>query len=173
MTTQLRENVAAAFEKIIGNEGNVARNLEIHIYNWAIAYAKDHNITRTWSNGHFRSCYTHKAMNILSNLDSASYVGNDHLIVRLKAGTVTIDTISKMTPQEMYPEIWKPHIQALKLKEEKALKPELLPTTTRFTCSRCKQKDCVYHVMQIRSGDEGSTIFVRCNKCQHSWRINS
>jgi transcription elongation factor S-II len=59
------------------------------------------------------------------------------------------------------------------MKEERSLKPETLPSTDRFTCPKCKHRDCVYHIMQIRSGDEGSTIFVMCNKCKHNWRINS
>lgn len=168
----LRENITTRILQTVKNE-ELATSIELGIYNWAIYYAKEHNMNRNWGNPHFRNCYLNKAMNIVNNIDETSYIKNNTLLPKVTAGTVKPEQLPSLLPQQMYPEIWKDHIHNLKLKEEKALKPDALPTTNRFTCARCKQKDCVYHIMQIRSGDEGSTIFVRCNKCKHSWRINS
>lgn len=168
----LRENIANRIVQIVRSD-DVAKSIEVGIYNWAICYAKEHNMNRNWGNPHFRNCYVNKAMNIVNNIDESSYVKNNYLLAKINCGGIKPDQLPSLLPQQMHPEIWQSYIQNLKLKEEKALKPEALPTTNRFTCGRCKQKDCVYHIMQIRSGDEGSTIFVKCNKCKHSWRINS
>lgn len=166
----MRDRICDLFQEKLGCN---AKRLEVSLYNWTIDYAKKHGINRNWSNTHFRNCYLHKALSVLTNVDPESYVKNDYLQEKVLNGTIATDRLPELLPQQLFPEIWKPHIHNLKLKEEKSLKPEALPTTNRFTCPRCHHNSCVYHIMQIRSGDEGSTIFVKCNDCRHSWRINS
>ena len=40
-----------------------------------------------------------------------------------------------------------------------------------FNCSRCKTKEhTTYTMIQDRSGDEGSTAYVRCIKCKKRWK---
>ncbi|KAG5293336.1 hypothetical protein I7I53_02132 [Histoplasma capsulatum var. duboisii H88] len=40
-------------------------------------------------------------------------------------------------------------------------------------CQKCDSKEVTWSEMQLRSADEGSTIFYRCPKCGHRWQDNN
>ncbi|KAE8351704.1 transcription factor S-II-domain-containing protein [Aspergillus coremiiformis] len=40
-------------------------------------------------------------------------------------------------------------------------------------CAKCLGRDVVYSQVQLRSADEGSTIFYTCLKCGERWRENN
>jgi DNA-directed RNA polymerase subunit M len=42
--------------------------------------------------------------------------------------------------------------------------------TTRVDCPKCHHNLAEYWQVQTRAADEGSTIFLRCLKCKHTWR---
>jgi DNA-directed RNA polymerase subunit M len=46
---------------------------------------------------------------------------------------------------------------------------EALPTAT-VECPRCGHNRASYWQSQIRSADEGMTLFYRCVNCRHTWR---
>ena len=48
-------------------------------------------------------------------------------------------------------------------------KEELLPTTDA-ECSKCGNATAYYWLIQTRAGDEPETKFLRCTKCDHTWR---
>ena len=58
--------------------------------------------------------------------------------------------------------------------EEHDLKttPPEQTATDQFLCRRCHKRECVYYSAQIRSADEGMTLFVTCvnPKCGYRWR---
>ncbi|MEM2143991.1 MAG: transcription factor S [Candidatus Jordarchaeaceae archaeon] len=42
--------------------------------------------------------------------------------------------------------------------------------TVKVACPKCNNDKAAYWQLQTRSADEGSTIFYRCLKCNHTWR---
>jgi hypothetical protein len=148
------------------------KDVESGVYNWAIAFARRYNVTRAWTDPVFKDCYVHRVRHVTCNLDGASYVGNTRLRERLESGEVRPADLAALRPDEMFPEAWRAEAAAVALREQKALKPKVMPKTDRYRCAKCKMNDCSFYEMQIRSGDEGSTIFVHCNNCGHGWRIN-
>lgn len=44
-----------------------------------------------------------------------------------------------------------------------------LPTATK-TCPKCGNNLAYFWQVQTRGGDEGSTLFFRCTKCDHTFR---
>jgi transcription elongation factor S-II len=44
--------------------------------------------------------------------------------------------------------------------------------TDQFRCPRCRQRECDYYELQIRSADEPMTCFVTClnPKCGHKFK---
>ncbi|KAG8701669.1 DNA-directed RNA polymerase I core subunit rpa12 [Ceratobasidium sp. 395] len=48
-------------------------------------------------------------------------------------------------------------------------------TKTAETCPKCGHKEALSQERQLRSADEGSTIFLEClnPECRHGWRINN
>jgi DNA-directed RNA polymerase subunit M/transcription elongation factor TFIIS len=77
-----------------------------------------------------------------------------------------------MTPAQLYPDSWK-DIMDKKIILEKnifeAEKPKAM--TDQFLCSKCKSRETVYSEVQLRSCDEPMSLFIRCIKCSHKWRI--
>jgi len=53
------------------------------------------------------------------------------------------------------------------LGEEEEIKP--LPTT-KIECPKCRHDTAVWWMLQTRGGDEPTTQFYRCVKCDHTWR---
>jgi len=51
--------------------------------------------------------------------------------------------------------------------EEEEIKP--LPTTN-IECPKCGHDTAVWWMLQTRGGDEPTTQFYRCVKCNHTWR---
>jgi transcription elongation factor S-II len=151
---------------------DIMKEIEIGIFNWTIRYAKSKNVVRSWVEPLFRKLYMEKARHILTNLDGDTYIKNNRLIERLIFNEFKPVEIAEMQPERLYPEMWKEHVQAITMREEKALKPKIVPKTDRFRCKMCKKNECSFYEMQIRSGDEASTQFILCLNCGHKWRIN-
>lgn len=36
-------------------------------------------------------------------------------------------------------------------------------------CEKCNNEQCTWTAVQLRSADEGSTVFYTCTKCRHRW----
>jgi DNA-directed RNA polymerase subunit M/transcription elongation factor TFIIS len=41
-----------------------------------------------------------------------------------------------------------------------------------FECPKCSSKRTISWGKQIRSGDEGTSVFAKCIECNHNWRIS-
>jgi len=41
---------------------------------------------------------------------------------------------------------------------------------TKAQCPNCGHNEAYYWMVQTRGGDESTTQFFRCTKCQHTWR---
>ena len=48
-------------------------------------------------------------------------------------------------------------------------KVETLPKT-KEECSKCKNPEAYYWLVQTRAADEAATRFFRCTKCSYTWR---
>ncbi|CAK4030402.1 DNA-directed RNA polymerase I subunit RPA12 [Lecanosticta acicola] len=41
------------------------------------------------------------------------------------------------------------------------------------TCEKCGNDTVTFYTLQLRSADEGSTVFYTCPKCNHKWNTNN
>ncbi|MEK6812687.1 MAG: transcription factor S [Nanoarchaeota archaeon] len=48
-------------------------------------------------------------------------------------------------------------------------KPEVLPKTSE-QCPKCSHPEAYYWGVQTRAADEAETRFLKCVKCNHTWR---
>ena len=48
-------------------------------------------------------------------------------------------------------------------------KLDILPKTESI-CEKCGNKEAYYWTIQTRAGDEPETKFLRCTKCEYTWR---
>lgn len=149
---------------------STAIDIEKGIYNKLIKYANDKNINTQWSNHLFINMYRAFSMEIYSNLDSSSYIGNTRLFTRLVNGEFQGYELSTMGPHYMFPEHWKPYVD-IKSKRDRALyevNKEL--ATDVYKCSRCHKRECSFYQLQTRSADEPMTTFVTCLNCGKRWK---
>ncbi|QSS59510.1 hypothetical protein I7I51_08945 [Histoplasma capsulatum] len=56
---------------------------------------------------------------------------------------------------------------------ELAVKDRESKSRIQVDCQKCDSKEVTWSEMQLRSADEGSTIFYRCPKCGHRWQDNN
>ena len=44
---------------------------------------------------------------------------------------------------------------------------------TQQTCEKCGHDEARFYTLQLRSADEGSTVFYTCQNCGHKWKDNN
>jgi hypothetical protein len=145
-------------------------DLEKGIYNFTLEDAKRRAIRRVWENPEFQTLYEICARRTVSNIDSASYVGNTRLLNRLREGEFKPHDIAFMGFTELYPEKWGNYVEMSIKREAKMLEVDKSMATDMFRCSRCGKRQCTYYEMQTRSADEPMTQFIRCLNCGKQWR---
>jgi DNA-directed RNA polymerase I subunit RPA12 len=45
--------------------------------------------------------------------------------------------------------------------------------TTQERCPKCDHPELHYYTMQLRSADEGQTVFYECSQCNHNFSVNN
>ena len=89
---------------------------------------------------------------------------NKDLLIQLKTGEITPQSLAFMTHQEMNPSRWKKLIEDKIKRDDSKYNVNMEASTDMFTCKKCKSKRCTYYELQTRSADEPATIFVTCGK---------
>jgi len=143
---------------------NLAANLEIGVFNYAIREATHRKIVKSWDNRHFQQLYKDRLRTIFINL-------NEAMISLIHAGDVKPQEFAFMTHQEMCPGNWTELIDKKRKREDSRNQTSTQCSTSLFTCKRCTSKNCSYYELQIRSADEPATIFVSCLDCGKHWRV--
>ncbi|CAO3638524.1 unnamed protein product [Cunninghamella echinulata] len=59
------------------------------------------------------------------------------------------------------------------LKAKRHLVQQSQQKEAEATCPQCGNDEMAYHTMQLRSADEGQTIFYNCKKCGYKYSVNS
>ncbi len=169
---QLRMNVIQllSFLPSIGFKKEDATILEESIYGATFVEAERRNVTKHWDNPLFVTLYQTNIRTICSQLHPSSPIKNPRLLERIQLGEVTLQQISYMTPQEMFPENWKELSDRQAIREQKLLEGNKRMATDRYKCGRCGKRECSYYEMQTRSADEPMTIFISCLNCGKRWR---
>jgi DNA-directed RNA polymerase I subunit RPA12 len=59
--------------------------------------------------------------------------------------------------------------------EQEALRQSKDPVraTIEEPCVKCGHPEVGYYTVQLRSVDEGQTVFYECPNCKHTWSINN
>jgi len=78
----------------------------------------------------------------------------------------TSTTVSSDTPVPLW---------AKSDEEQAALRASKEPTraTVEETCPKCGAKEVGFYTVQLRSVDEGQTVFYECPGCKYTWSINN
>lgn len=154
-----RAKVRERLADLLGGDHVLAHNIELAVFNDAIASAKRTCTPRYWEHEPFRCMYTAVARHILFNL---RHPGNQWLKDSFMAGGVTAQELVLMSPLEMFPGRWARHLQAAATQE--AHVPAEAPEGG-IKCGRCKSMRTTYVLLQTRSANESMTAYVTCSNC--------
>ena len=127
------------FEDVLMDK-ELSNDIERAVYNWAISYAEENNITRRWDNKVFRKVYLNKCVSLCNNLNEESYVGNKYLKDKVIDGELSSKELVDLDPTQIYPDNWKYLIEKRNNTTKSSMEaPEA--TTDQFKCPRCKARE--------------------------------
>lgn len=151
----------------------LSRNIEYSCYNYSIDNSIAKSIIPSWENPFFINIYLNKSKNLYLNLDKSSYIKNNDFLKIIKKKNYDLSQIAYISPQEIFPSIWKYYIDENKKKESIIKACEEESATNKFLCpnKNCRARKAVYREAQTRSADEPMTIYIRCLVCGKNWKI--
>jgi len=169
---QERQAVTKSLTKLFKSTLTEQQTLELEqaIYNGTIREAERLHIDKTWAYPPFVNLYRIHARHIASNFHPESYVKNDELFARFRAGEVSLKDIGKMDTYELFHSRWKDSFDQQQVREKRQLEGNKSMATDQFFCKGCHKRECTYYEMQTRSADEPMTIFITCLNCGKHWR---
>jgi DNA-directed RNA polymerase subunit M/transcription elongation factor TFIIS len=153
-----RANIRSKMQSIL-QEPELATNMEIAIFNYAIKEANSRKIIKKWDNPRFVVIYTDRLRTIMYNLK------NPELLQQVISKEMTPQTMVFMTHQEMKPDRWTKLIEDKIKRAASKLNTNHQASTDMFTCKKCKGKRTTFYELQTRSADEPATIFITCLDC--------
>jgi len=157
----IRQNSIDNLNKFIDDTQSIL--LEDEIYKFSVDYAKKNNVEEI-----VEEIYNHKINDIISNIDSSHNIKNNYLLKAIQNEDIDILDIPNMSPDKLYPEIWKPILDKIAWLE---YKKKNMATTNIFFCRKCKKRKCTFYQLQTRSADEPMTTFVNCLVCSNTWKF--
>ena len=156
-----RETICDKFQELLDED--IVQRLEAGIYKYAIEFNK----------GSIKRTYMNKCISIYQNLNCDGKIGNSELYCNLTTGQIEPEDVAYMTPQEVFPEHWKELVEKKKATDHYLYMRKPQCNTNAYTCGKCKQNNCNYTEVQIRSADEPMTLFITClnPKCGYKWKM--
>jgi DNA-directed RNA polymerase subunit M/transcription elongation factor TFIIS len=154
--------------------GNISRNIEVAVLNWAVRKMKTTwHQPASWENPTFRWTYKHKALHLIAELGRAPVavpeftVQGDHvkldigyvpqLLHRLRNKQLDVKKIADYPPDVLWPEgayakaVFKNRERDLQFEKMRAKEEDY---DGQFKCGKCKSVKTTYYQMQTRSADE-------------------
>jgi DNA-directed RNA polymerase subunit M/transcription elongation factor TFIIS len=150
-------------EKII----DIVEKLEKSCYNHTIELSKDmgESIQRRWDCLMFVNLYSNRCGIVLVNLDinstSVKKYGT-YTIDELMKTNITPEILGRMSSQQLNPIAAETEKKELALRTAQKIETKF---SKIFKCPNCRQRKCTYKEIQIRSLDEGGTLFATCHNC--------
>ncbi len=149
---------------------SLSQSIEKGIYNKTMQFSDRKNIPKKWENTIFLNMYKVFAVEVYTNLDKKSYIGNERLFERLINNEFDGYELATMEPHYLFPEHWKPYIDEKSKRDRTLYEINKEMATDVYQCTRCKKRECTFYQLQTRSADEPMTTFVTCINCGKRWK---
>ena len=154
------------------NDITLSEKIENSIYNYTIKQSEIKGIEPNIEDNYFKRIYVNKIYSLYNNLDKESYVKNSNFLNNVINNDINIDDIAFLSPQEINKEHWKKYMDKQTATDEFLYSRTVGTRTNEYKCGRCKERNCTYYQLQVRSSDEPMTTFVNCLNCGNRWSFN-
>jgi len=154
------------------NDIDLSEKIENSIYNYTIKQSEIKGIDVNIEDSYFKRIYVNKIISLYNNLDKESYVKNSNFLNNVINNDINIDDIAFLSPQEINKEHWKKYMDKQNATDEFLYSRTVGTRTNEYKCGRCKERNCTYYQLQVRSSDEPMTTFVNCLNCGNRWSFN-
>jgi DNA-directed RNA polymerase subunit M/transcription elongation factor TFIIS len=164
--TDMEDKTETYFDDIVA--------IEKSCYDHALEVAVKEMITPELTNCVFEDLYITKIVRVTKNMDPSSEIKDDYLIKKIINRDINLEAISKMRNEELSP---KHNMILIKRLESRKNQKLTYKVSSFYRCGKCKVPNTVVtREMQLRSGDEASSISCHCHPamkgCGHKWIIN-
>lgn len=154
------------------NDIDLSEKIENSIYNYTIKQSEIKGIDINIEDNYFKRIYVNKIISLYNNFDKKSYVKNSNFLNSVITNDINIDNIAFLSPQEINKEHWKKYMDKQNATDEFLYSRTVGTRTNEYKCGRCKERNCTYYQLQVRSSDEPMTTFVNCLNCGNRWSFN-
>ena len=154
------------------NDVSLSEKIENSIYKYTVQQSKIKSIEENIENNSFKRIYVNKIISLHNNLNTKSYVKNNNFLNKVINNEIDIDNIAFLSPQEINKEHWKKYMDRQTATDEFLYSRTIGTRTSEYKCGRCKEKNCTYYQLQVRSSDEPMTTFINCLNCGNKWSFN-
>jgi hypothetical protein len=118
---------------------SLSQSIEKGIYNKTMQFSDKKNIPKKWENTIFLNMYKVFAVEVYTNLDKKSYIGNERLFERLINNEFDGYELATMEPHYLFPEHWKPYIDEKSKRDRTLYEINKEMATDVYQCTRCKK----------------------------------
>jgi len=144
------------------------KKIEKSFYKYTLLQANKNNIINSWDDDLFEELYHMNCYKILSNLKPDGLINNNKFINKIMDDNFDLDKIAFLTSKEIFPEKYIGIEQNI---EKRKNVKQTLNTSKMYKCGRCGKNETVLESLQMRSLDEGNSIFAICIGCGKKWQV--
>jgi DNA-directed RNA polymerase subunit M/transcription elongation factor TFIIS len=148
--------------KILSNI-SITNEIEKGIFEHTLLYIHNNNLLFELA----KAIYEDKSNDIISNIDINDKIDNKTLNISIKNGEINPRHVAFLSPSQLHPVRWD---KLMKKKEYREYKSQNIKASSEYTCFKCKASKCKVSIIQTRSADEPSTIFVTCLECHNTFK---
>lgn len=149
------------------------RKIERSCYNSACSSADKKNVSRNWENPLFLHLYNMISYRVQKNIYwQEENTDSDCLIKKIVAGECRVENIGDMESRELQPLKTEDMYKEINKRRQQKIQKKY---STQHECFKCGGRRTTEVEVQLRSLDEGSTLFITCEmeNCSNVWRISS
>jgi DNA-directed RNA polymerase I subunit RPA12 len=148
-------------------KNSMVKKIENSCYKYSIIQSKKNNMILSWDNLLFEDLYHMTFYKIISNLNQ-DFIENTKFINNVLNENIDLNKIAYLTSREISPE---KYIKIDQNIEKRKNVKQTLNTSKMYKCSRCGKNETVLETMQMRSLDEGNSVFATCVDCGKKWQV--
>jgi DNA-directed RNA polymerase subunit M/transcription elongation factor TFIIS len=148
-------------------KNNIIKKIENSCYTYTLSQSKKNNIILSWDDNTFEELYHMSCYKILSNINQ-DFILNDNFINKILNNKLNLDKIAYLSSREIFPE---KYIKIDQNIEKRKNVKQTINTSRMYICGRCGNNETTLESIQMRSLDEGNSIFATCVDCGKKWQV--